>query len=90
MILAAIAAGFRLRLGGGVALRLRSRRLSVSATLFPLADHRPKPVNFSQPQIGVCESLFFEPVLLVLDLRLLALAGFCPSMASTRRDIDFI
>jgi len=41
--LAASAAGFRLRLGGGVALRLRSRRLFVSASLFPLADRRPKP-----------------------------------------------
>jgi hypothetical protein len=38
-----IAAAFRLRLGGGVALRLRSVRLSVSAPLFPLADRRPKP-----------------------------------------------
>jgi hypothetical protein len=43
MMLAATAAGFRLRLGGGVALRLRSSRLSVSAPLFPLADRRPKP-----------------------------------------------
>jgi hypothetical protein len=34
---------FRLRLGGGVALRLRSRRLSACAALFPLADRRPKP-----------------------------------------------
>jgi hypothetical protein len=33
--LAATAAGFRLRLGGGVALRLRSSRLSVCAPLFP-------------------------------------------------------
>jgi hypothetical protein len=41
--LAATAAGFRLWFGGGVALRLRSRRLSVSAPLFPLADRRPKP-----------------------------------------------
>jgi hypothetical protein len=40
---AARAAGFRLRLGGGVALRLRSSRLSVCAPLFPLADRRPKP-----------------------------------------------
>jgi hypothetical protein len=40
---AASAAGFRLRLGGGVALRLRSSRLSVCAPLFPLADRRPKP-----------------------------------------------
>jgi hypothetical protein len=40
---AAAAAGFRLRLGGGVALRLRSSRLSVCAPLFPLADRRPKP-----------------------------------------------
>jgi hypothetical protein len=40
---AAKAAGFRLRLGGGVALRLRSSRLSVCAPLFPLADRRPKP-----------------------------------------------
>ena len=40
--IAAEAARFRLRLGGGVALRLRSRRLSVSAPLFPLADRRPK------------------------------------------------
>ncbi len=43
MVLAATAAGFRLRLGGGVALRLRFRRLSVSAPLLPLADRRPKP-----------------------------------------------
>jgi hypothetical protein len=42
---AAAAAGFRLRLGGGVALRLRSSRLSVYAPLFPLADRRPKPVS---------------------------------------------
>ena len=40
---AARAAGFRLWLGGGVALRLRSSRLSVCAPLSPLADHRPKP-----------------------------------------------
>jgi hypothetical protein len=39
--LAASAAGFRLRLGGGVALR--SRRHSVCAPLSPLADDRPKP-----------------------------------------------
>ena len=37
------AAGFRPRLGGGVALRLRSRRLSACAPLFPLANRRPKP-----------------------------------------------
>jgi hypothetical protein len=43
--MAASAAGFRLRLGGGVALRLRSRRLFVSASLFPLADRRPKPIQ---------------------------------------------
>ena len=43
MVLAATATGFRLRLGGGVALRLRSRRLSVCAPLSPLADRRPKP-----------------------------------------------
>jgi len=42
-VLAATAAAFRLRLGGGVALRLRSRRLSASAPLFPLTDRRPKP-----------------------------------------------
>jgi len=41
--LAATAAGFRLRIGGGVALRLRSSRLSACASLFPLADRRPKP-----------------------------------------------
>jgi hypothetical protein len=41
--LAATAAGFRLRLGGGVALRLRSSRLSACASLLPLADRRPKP-----------------------------------------------
>jgi hypothetical protein len=40
--IAASAAGFRLRLGGGVALRLRSGRLSACAPLFPLADRRPK------------------------------------------------
>jgi hypothetical protein len=38
-----ISGGFRLRLGGGVALRLRSRRLSVCAPLFPPAARRPKP-----------------------------------------------
>jgi len=38
-----ISGGFRLRLGAGVALRLRSVRLSVCAPLFPLADRRPKP-----------------------------------------------
>jgi len=41
--LAATTAGFRLRLGGGVALRLRSRRLSTCAALSPLAARRPKP-----------------------------------------------
>jgi len=41
--MATSAAGFRLRLGSGVALRLRSRRLSACAALFPLADRRPKP-----------------------------------------------
>ena len=35
--------GFRLRLGDGVPLRLRSRRLSVCAPLFPFADRRLKP-----------------------------------------------
>lgn len=44
MVLAAKAAGFRLRRGGGVTLRLRSLRLSVSVPLFPLADRRPKPM----------------------------------------------
>jgi hypothetical protein len=43
MVLAASAAGFRLRLGDGVALRLRSSRLSACASLSPLADRRPKP-----------------------------------------------
>jgi hypothetical protein len=43
MELAATAAVFRLRLGGGVALLLRSSRLSACAALFPLADRRPKP-----------------------------------------------
>jgi len=43
MMLAAEAAGFRLRLGGGVALRLCSHRLSACAPLPPLADRRPKP-----------------------------------------------
>jgi len=38
----AVAVRFRLRLGGGVALRLRFRRLSACAPLFPPADHRPK------------------------------------------------
>ncbi len=44
---AARAAAFRLRLGGGVALRLRSaKRFSPpSAPLSPLADRRPKPEN---------------------------------------------
>jgi hypothetical protein len=41
--LTATAAGFRLRLGGGVALRLRSSRLSACTSLPPLADRRPKP-----------------------------------------------
>jgi len=41
--LAATATGFRLRLGGGVAFRLRSSRLSACYPLFPLADRRPKP-----------------------------------------------
>jgi hypothetical protein len=45
IVLAATAAGFRLRLGGGVALRLRSSRLSACAPLFPLADRRPKPLK---------------------------------------------
>jgi len=42
---AARAAGFRLRLGGGVALRLHFaiRFIPSSAPLSPLADHRPKP-----------------------------------------------
>jgi len=40
---AAKATGFRLRLGGGVALQLRSRRLSAFAPLSPLSDRRPKP-----------------------------------------------
>ena len=43
IVLAATAAGFRLRLGGGVALRLRSSRLYACASLPPLADRRPKP-----------------------------------------------
>jgi len=47
MVLAATAAGFRLRLGGGVALRLRSRRLSACASLPPLADRRPKPCHIA-------------------------------------------
>jgi len=46
-VLAASAAAFRLRLGGGVALRLRSSRLSVSTPLFPLADRRPKPCQIA-------------------------------------------
>jgi hypothetical protein len=43
--LAASAAAFRLRLDGGVALRLRfAKRFSpLSASLSPLADRRPKP-----------------------------------------------
>ena len=48
--LAASAAGFRLRLGGGVALRLRSSRLSTCAPLFPLADRIPKPDYLSAPR----------------------------------------
>jgi len=44
---AAAAAGFRLRLGGGVALRLRSRRLSACASLPTLADRRPKPCQIA-------------------------------------------
>jgi hypothetical protein len=39
---AADAAGFRLRLGGGVALRLRSRRRYTCAALDPRADRTPK------------------------------------------------
>jgi hypothetical protein len=38
-----ISGGFRLGLGVGVALRLRSSTLSACAPLFPLADRRPKP-----------------------------------------------
>ena len=49
MVLAARAAGFRLRLGGGVALRLRSRSLSFSAPLSLLSDRRP---NTCKPMSG--------------------------------------
>jgi hypothetical protein len=51
MGLAARAAGFRLRFGGGVALRLRSRRLSASALLHPLADCIPKPSKSRNPRM---------------------------------------
>jgi len=51
------AAGFRLRLVGGVALRLRSRRLSVCAPLFPLADRRPKPVFYFPRAIRRCSAI---------------------------------
>jgi len=65
IVLAATAAAFRLRLGGGVALCLRSSRLSACAALLPLADRRPKPVSLffyepsgavrhSAPTISVC------------------------------------
>jgi hypothetical protein len=43
--MAAPAASFRLRLGGGVVLRFRSRRLSTCASLPPLSDRRPKPLK---------------------------------------------
>jgi hypothetical protein len=43
--MAASAAGFRQQLGGGVALRLRSRRHSACASLLPLTDRRPKPIQ---------------------------------------------
>jgi hypothetical protein len=49
--IAAMAAGFRLRLGGGVALRLRfAKRFSPpSAPLSPLADRRPKRFVIKPP-----------------------------------------
>ena len=56
ILLAATAAAFRLRLGGGVALRLRSRRLSVCAPLFPLADRRPKPDSYLPRAIRRCST----------------------------------
>ena len=43
--LAATAAGFRLRPSGGVALRLRSSRLSACAPLFPLARPQTEAVQ---------------------------------------------
>ncbi len=51
---AARAADFRLRFGGGVALRPRSaKRFSpLSAPLSPLADRRPKPVSRSTQQVA--------------------------------------
>jgi hypothetical protein len=42
---AAEAARFRLRLGAGVALRLRSSRRFACALLFTIADRRPKQVG---------------------------------------------
>jgi len=41
---AAEAARFRLRLGAGVALRLRSSRRSACASLFTIANRRPKQI----------------------------------------------
>jgi hypothetical protein len=42
--MAADAARFRLRLGAGVALRLRSSRCTACASLFTITDRRPKRI----------------------------------------------
>jgi hypothetical protein len=72
--MAASAAGFRQRLGGGVALRFRSSRLSACTSLLPLANRRPKPHQdytfriwnlFSPfPAIVHVEKLYLLPVLI--------------------------
>jgi hypothetical protein len=56
--MAASAAAFRLRLGGGVALRLRFAKLfsSLSAPLSPFADRRPK--SFKKDLIIFCIEYF--------------------------------
>jgi len=64
--LAASAAGFRLRLGGGVALRLRSSRLSACASLLPLADRRPKPRLTELRIVQIINQQFHCPVLACL------------------------
>ncbi len=57
---AASAAGFRLRLGGGVSLRLRfARRFSPSfAPLSPLADRRPEQSFYAASSSTTRESMF--------------------------------
>ena len=73
---AASAAGFRLRLGGGVSLRLRSSRLSVYAPLFPLADRRPKPVSLFSTS---------HPALFGIRLQQFACAAKLPNRPATRQ-----